>query len=181
MRTTPAQRGRPKHRQEQHGQAGRASALPTAGRPARPGPVRQASVTRAAPAPAQRAAIRATGGERRGLVQSPSGPALSRRGAERPLRRSTGFALTAIGAILWLALRVRVPFLLPQRAGLILLSTGLLWLWIPVPAKRDRLQRWFDQLITFLAFDPAASDDARCSLDDLLEQSGDAMPADRPE
>jgi Flp pilus assembly protein TadB len=97
------------------------------------------------------------------------------------LRRSTGIVIAVAGVILCLAVHVQLSFLAPQRAGLILLITGVLWLWIPVTAKRDRLQRGFEQLITFLEWDPAPSGDARCSLDDLLEPPGETMPAGPPE
>ena len=97
------------------------------------------------------------------------------------LRRSTGIVLIVAGAILCLAVHVRLSFLAPQRAGLILLITGVLWLWIPVTAKRRRLQRGFDQFMSFLEWDPAPPGDARCSLDDLLERPGDRLPAGPPE
>jgi hypothetical protein len=45
------------------------------------------------------------------------------------------------GAILLLAVHVRTSFLNLQTAGLILLLTGLGWLWIPVQDKRRLLRR----------------------------------------
>jgi uncharacterized protein YjeT (DUF2065 family) len=84
------------------------------------------------------------------------------------LRRSTGIVLVVAGAILWLAVHVRLGFIATGPAGLVLLLTGLLWLWIPVPAKRIRLRRRFNQLMMYLDWDPAPPGDTRCSLDDLL-------------
>jgi hypothetical protein len=92
------------------------------------------------------------------------------------LRRTTGIVLTASGAILWLAVHVTVAFVAIQRAGLVLLVTGLLWLWLPVPGKRDRLRRRFNQLMSFIEWDPASADSARCSLEDLLQPRSDASP-----
>jgi hypothetical protein len=81
--------------------------------------------------------------------------------------------LTAAGAILWLAVHATVAFVATQRAGLVLLVTGLLWLWLPVPDKRDRLRRRFNQLMSFLEWDPAPKQGADCTLDDLLEPRSD--------
>jgi hypothetical protein len=84
--------------------------------------------------------------------------------------------LTAAGAILWLAVHATVAFVAIQRVGLVLLVTGLLWLWLPVPDKRARLRRRFHQLASFLEWDPAVAEDTRCSLDDLLEARTDSPP-----
>jgi hypothetical protein len=84
--------------------------------------------------------------------------------------------LTAGGAILWLAVHVTVAFVAVQRAGLVLLVTGMLWLWLPVPGKRDHLRRRFNQLMNFLEWDPASAESATCSLEDLLQPRGDASP-----
>jgi len=92
------------------------------------------------------------------------------------LRRTTGIVLAAAGAILWLAVHATVPFVAIHRAGLVLLVTGLLWLWLPVPDKRALLWRRFDQFMTFIEWDPAPADGARCSLEDLLEPPGDSGP-----
>jgi len=94
------------------------------------------------------------------------------------LRRGTGIVLVVAGAILWLAVHVRIAFIATGPAGLILLLTGLLWLWIPVPAKRARLRRRFGQLMTYLDWDPASPDDTKCSLDDLLSSRPQADAAE---
>jgi hypothetical protein len=75
---------------------------------------------------------------------------------------------------LWLGVHATVAFVALQRAGLVLLVTGLLWLWIPVPDKRDRLRRRFDQLMSYLEWDPAPTRGATCSLEDLLEARSDS-------
>ncbi len=84
------------------------------------------------------------------------------------LGRSTGIVLVVAGAILWLAVHVRIAFIATQPTGLVLLLTGLLWLWIPVPAKRARFRRRFGQLISYLEWDPVPPGDTRCSIDELL-------------
>ncbi|HUB43297.1 MAG TPA: hypothetical protein VMA72_30970 [Streptosporangiaceae bacterium] len=82
--------------------------------------------------------------------------------------------LSAAGAILCLAVHGRVAFVAAQPAGLVLLVTGLLWLWLPVPDKQGRLRRRFNQLMRFLEWDPASAQEVRCSLEDLLEQDSDS-------
>jgi hypothetical protein len=93
------------------------------------------------------------------------------------LRRTTGVVLTVLGAILWLGVHTTVAFVATQRAGLVLLVTGLLWLWIPVPDKWDRLWRRFSRLVKFFEWDPASAQGAKCSLEDLMEPPGDSAPA----
>jgi uncharacterized protein YjeT (DUF2065 family) len=100
------------------------------------------------------------------------------------LRRSTGIVLVVAGAILWLAVHVRIAFIATQPAGLVLLLTGLLWLWIPVPAKGVRLRRRLNQLMGYLEWDPVPPGDTRCSLDDLLSfrrQTDAAESAPQPD
>ena len=97
------------------------------------------------------------------------------------LRRTTGILLAAVGAILWLAVHTTVAFVATERAGLVLLVTGLLWLWIPVPDKRDRLRRRSSQLVSFFEWDPASAESAQCSLEDLLEPRSDSAPPGRGE
>jgi hypothetical protein len=97
------------------------------------------------------------------------------------LRRTTGIVLTVVGAILWLAVHTTVAFVATQRAGLVLLVTGLLWLWIPVPDKWDRFRRRFSQLVSFFEWDPASAQSAKCSLEDLLETRSDSASAGRGE
>jgi hypothetical protein len=89
--------------------------------------------------------------------------------------------LTAVGAILWLGVHTAVAFVATQRAGLVLLVTGLLWLWVPVPDKWDRLRRRFSQLVSFFEWDPASAQSGKCSLEDLLEPRSDSAPAGRGE
>jgi hypothetical protein len=97
------------------------------------------------------------------------------------LRRTTGIVLTVVGAILWLGVHTTVAFVATQRAGLVLLVTGLLWLWIPVPDKWDRLRRRFSQLVSFFEWNPASAQSAKCSLEDMLEPPSDPAPAGRGE
>jgi hypothetical protein len=75
---------------------------------------------------------------------------------------------------LWLAVHVTVAFVAIQRAGFVLLVTGLLWLWLPVPDKRGRLRQRFNQLMNFLEWDPASAESAKCSLEDLLQPLSDS-------
>ena len=131
--------------------------------PPRPAAQPQAAQSRAALAPA--AAARAVR------------PRAARtRGGPPALRRTTGIVLTSGGAILWLAVHVTVAFVAIQRAGLVVLVTGLLWLWLPVPGKRDRLRQRFNQLMSFLEWDPASAESARCSLEDLLQPRSESSP-----
>jgi hypothetical protein len=124
----------------------------------------RAAPPRAAPWPI-RDAQRASPGQR-----EPGRHRDNRTGAAPPaLRRTTGIVLTVVGAILWLAVHTTVAFISTQRGGLVLLVTGLLWLWIPVPDKRDRLRRRFSQLVSFFEWDPGSAQSAKCSLEDLLE------------
>jgi hypothetical protein len=85
--------------------------------------------------------------------------------------------LTVLGATLWLGVHTTVAFVATQRAGLVLLVTGLLWLWIPVPDKWDRLWRRFSRLVNFFEWDPASAQGAKCSLEDLMEPPSDSAPA----
>ncbi|HUC27807.1 MAG TPA: hypothetical protein VMA73_34350 [Streptosporangiaceae bacterium] len=130
--------------------------------------------------PANRASARLRGAPPRAVPPWAARPpaARDRRASAGPpaLRRTTGIVLTAGGAILWLAVHATVAFVAIQRAGLVLLVTGLLWLWLPVPDKRDRLRRRFNQLMSFLEWDPASAESAQCSLEDLLRPRSDASP-----
>lgn len=161
-----------------------ASSRPAGEQPVRPPRVRQASVTSATLTSAERASLRAIGALNRApgpprAAQprvAPSRPGDNRTSARPPaLRRTTGIMLTAAGAIMWLAVHATVAFVAIQRAGLVLLVTGLLWLWLGVPDKGDRLRRRSNQLMRFLEWDPAARE-ARCSLDDLLESRIESAP-----
>jgi hypothetical protein len=100
------------------------------------------------------------------------------------MRRSTGLALVAIGAILLLAVNVPLTFVSPRLAGLVLTITGLAGLRIPQRAWRwlrghqDELK---DALDRFTEPPPDGSPDSpRVPLDDLLRPEGAAgMPAGR--
>jgi len=116
------------------------------------------------------------------LRNGPPRPGGSRTSIGPPaLRRTTGIVLTAAGAILLLAVHGTVAFVATQRAGLVLLITGMLWLWLPIPDKQDRLRRRFNQLMRFLEWDPASAQEARCSLGDLLDEGSDSTPDGRRE
>jgi hypothetical protein len=182
----------PGRNQPQPGKGQHASSWRAGEQPDRPARVRQASATSATLTPAERASLRAVTAVYRSSSPSraalrapgtsranpghhsgqngPGRPGYSRTSAGQPaLRRTTGIVLTAAGAILWLAVHATVAFVATQRAGFVLLITGLLWLWLPVPDKRDLLRRRFDQLMSFLEWDPASAQGTRCSLEDLLE------------
>jgi hypothetical protein len=142
--------------------------------------MRHASVASAAATPAEQARLRAVAAVNSALARDAQGANPGQHGPGRhadgrtsagppALRRTTGIALTVVGAILWLAVHATVTFVATQRAGLVLLVTGLLWLLIPVPDKRDRLRRRFGQLVSFFEWDPASGQSAKCSLEDLLE------------
>ncbi len=94
------------------------------------------------------------------------------------LRARTGLLLVAIGAILLLALHVRTAFLDLQAAGLILVATGLAWLWIPVRAKRTVLRRQMRGLRRYLERETRIADGSRHPLSDLLAPDIN-VPADR--
>ncbi len=92
---------------------------------------------------------------------------------ERPaLRVTTGLTLTATGAILLLAVHVRVPFLDLPVTGLILMMAGLTWLWIPVRGKRALVRRHFDRAMSYLQWGADELVEARCSLNELLAEGG---------
>ena len=85
----------------------------------------------------------------------------------------TGLVLTSAGAILLLAVHARVWFLNVPAAGLILVVTGLTWLWLPVPAKRALVGRQFDRIMSYLQWDARESElrQSRHPLTDLLTES----------
>ncbi len=86
------------------------------------------------------------------------------------LRTTTGLTLTAAGAILLLAVRVHTAFLDLQTTGLILLATGLAWVWIPVAGKRAVLTRQLDRAMAYLDVDPGQLASIRVSLTELLDE-----------
>jgi hypothetical protein len=97
--------------------------------------------------------------------------------ARRPaLRVTTGLALSAAGAILLLAVHVRLSFLSIPVTGLILLVTGLMWLWIPVRRKRELIGRCFSQVMGYLQWEAASLSGTRSTLTEMLADP--AIPAD---
>jgi len=185
---------RPRHNRPQAGKGQHAGSRRAGEQPVRPARVRQASVTSATLTPAERASLgaiaamnRAAGPPRAAKTRAaqtraaPPRAGRSETSAGRPsLRRTTGIVLIAVGAILWLAVHATVAYIATQRAGLVLLITGLLWLLLPVPDKKKRLRRRLHQLMSFVEWDPAAAQGARCSLEDLLElRSGSAPDSPR--
>ena len=187
MRTTqPSRRNQAEPSRGQHASSRRAG-QPTIGSTR----VRQASVNSASLRAAERASLGALQPANRASARLRVAPATaaqptaarpraardSRTGAgPAALRRTTGIVLTSGGAILWLAVHVTVAFVAIQRAGFVLLVTGLLWLWLPVPDKRNRLRQRFNQLMNFLEWDPASAESAKCSLEDLLQPLSDSSP-----
>lgn len=89
------------------------------------------------------------------------------------LRQRTGIVLAAIGAVLWLGVHARLAFVATQTSGFVLMLAGLAWLWIPVRGKRQRLRRYLDRAMAYLAWQPGQASADRCSLDELLR-----IPAD---
>jgi hypothetical protein len=85
----------------------------------------------------------------------------------------TGLVLTSAGAILLLAVHARVWFLNVPAAGMILVVTGLIWLWLPVPEKRALIGRQFDRIMSYLQWDARESElrQSRHPLTDLLTES----------
>ena len=76
--------------------------------------------------------------------------------------------------LLLLAVHARVWFLnVPAALGLILVVTGLIWLWLPVPEKRALIGRQFDRIMSYLQWDPRESElrQSRHLLTDLLTES----------
>jgi hypothetical protein len=144
-------------------------------------PVNSTTPTRAAPPQAARPPTRDSRAANPG--QHGSGRHRDDRASAGPpaLRRTTGIVLTVVGAILWLAVHTTVAFVATQRAGLVLLVTGLLWLWIPVPDKWNRFRRRFSQVVSFFEWNPASAQSAKCSLEDMLEPRSDSAPAGRGE
>jgi hypothetical protein len=201
----------PRRKQPHPRKGQRGSSARPAEQPVRPARVRQASVTSAMLTPAERARLRAiaavnSASARPRAAQPRAAPPRAaqqptrdsraanpgQRGSARhrhdrtsagppALRRTTGIVLTVVGAILWLGVHTTVAFVATQRAGPVLLVTGLLWLWIPVPDKWDRIRHRFSQLVNFFEWNPASAQGAKCSLEDLLEPRSDSTPAGRGE
>jgi hypothetical protein len=91
------------------------------------------------------------------------------------LRAATGLILLAAGAILVLAVHVRLSFLSLHVTGLILAITGLTWLWVPVQGKREILARKAGVVLRYLQWD--AEPPAEATLADLLT---DGQPSAGP-
>jgi hypothetical protein len=92
------------------------------------------------------------------------------------MRRSTGLALVAIGAILSLAMRVPLAFLHLKLTGLVLMIIGLAGLGVPqrvyhwLRAHQERLRAHQEQLTGALCrfMEPPLPPGPRVPLDDLL-------------
>jgi hypothetical protein len=86
------------------------------------------------------------------------------------MRTSTGLTVTAVGAILLLAVHIPVPWLSLKIAGLIIMATGLAGLRIPQEVggwlrhNQDRVMETFDPVSD-------ADDTPRVPLDSLLDPS----------
>jgi hypothetical protein len=86
------------------------------------------------------------------------------------MRTSTGLTVTAVGAILLLAVHIPVPWLSLKIAGLIIMATGLAGLRIPQQVggwlrhNQDRVMETFDPVSD-------ADDALRVPLDSLLDPS----------
>lgn len=97
------------------------------------------------------------------------------------MRTSTGLTVTAIGAILLLAVHIPVPWLSLKIAGLIIMATGLAGLRIPQQVggwlrhNQDRVMETFDPVSD-------ADDTPRVPLDSLLGPGvrPGSVPAARP-
>ena len=95
------------------------------------------------------------------------------------MRTSTGLAVTAVGAVLLLAVNIRLPWLSLKVAGLVIMCTGLAGLRIPqrvggwVRHNQDRLMETIDPVSD-------AEDAPRVPLDTLLDPAaGPGRPAGR--
>ena len=97
------------------------------------------------------------------------------------MRTSTGLTVTAVGAILLLAVHIPVPWLSLKIAGLIIMATGLAGLRIP-----QQVGGWLrhNQDRVLETFDPVshADDTPRVPLDSLLDPSAGPgwVPSARP-
>jgi hypothetical protein len=91
------------------------------------------------------------------------------------MRTSTGLTVTAVGAILLLAVHIPVPWLSLKIAGLIIMATGLAGLRIPQQVggwlrhNQDRVMETFDPVSD-------ADDTPRVPLDSLLDPSAAPGP-----
>jgi hypothetical protein len=91
------------------------------------------------------------------------------------MRTSTGLTVTAVGAILLLAVHIPVPWLSLKIAGLIIMATGLAGLRIPQEVggwlrhNQDRVMETFDPVSD-------ADDTPRVPLDSLLDPSAAPGP-----
>ena len=109
------------------------------------------------------------------ILRGPGGRAAG--SSRNALRTRTGLLLAALGLILLLAVHVRIGFIETQPAGLVLLGTGMAWLWLPVHGKGVLPRRLFDRVMAYLSWADGTADDARCSLAELLEPPAPAAPA----
>ena len=93
------------------------------------------------------------------------------------MRTSTGLALTTVGAILLLAVRIPLPWLSLKVTGLVIMCAGLAGLRIPQRAggwlrqNQDRLMETIDPVA-------GAEEAPRVPLDALLDPAADAASRD---
>ena len=97
------------------------------------------------------------------------------------MRTSRGLAVTAVGAILLLAVNIPLPWLSLRIAGLVIMCAGLAGLRIP-----QRVGGWLrqnqDRLMETIDPDSGAEDAPRVPLDTLLDPAaGPAASAGRDE
>ena len=96
------------------------------------------------------------------------------------MRTSTGLAVTAVGAILLLAVHIPLPYLSLKIAGLVLVGTGLAGLEIPQQASGWVL-RHQQQVMTVPDPGGDTADEPRVPLDTLLDaDAADAAAAPEP-
>ena len=97
------------------------------------------------------------------------------------MRTSTGLAVTAVGAVLLLAVNIPLPWLSLRIAGLVIMCTGLAGLRIP-----QRLGGWLrhnqDRLMETIDPVSGAEETPRVPLDALLDPApGPGRPKERGE
>jgi hypothetical protein len=97
------------------------------------------------------------------------------------MRTSTGLAVTAVGAVLLLAVNIPLPWLSLRIAGLVIMCTGLAGLRIPQRAggwlrqNQDRLMETIDPVA-------GAEETPRVPLDALLDPArGPGQPTEQGE
>lgn len=94
------------------------------------------------------------------------------------MRRSTGLTLVAVGAILTLAVSVRLPFLNLRVTGVVLMLTGLLGMH---PPKRvpGRLRRWAEFIAPLLEVPADPEQRIRVPLYNLLRPRSEPAASEK--